>query len=204
MKKLHILLLVIVITALCISAINPYEKLTWLLEVAPAIIGILILGATYKKFKFTNLTYTLIAVEMLILIIGGHYTYAKVPLFDILKDELGLSRNYYDRIGHLAQGFIPAMIIREILIRFNVVNGRKWIQFIVISLCLALSATYELLEFAVAKAIGQSAEAFLGTQGDVWDTQWDMLCAFIGASLSVYLLSKRQDKEIISIEKVGE
>ena len=168
---------------------------------SPAIIGLVILGATYRKFRFTDLVYILIAVEMMILIVGGYYTYARMPLFDMIRDYFGLARNYYDRLGHLAQGFIPAMIIREIIVRFKIVNGKKWTAFMVISLCLALSATYELFEFGVAKAIGQSADEFLGTQGDMWDTQWDMLCALIGAAVSVMLLSKEQDREIEKLSK---
>ena len=201
MKKLHIFLLAVIIISLIISGIDPYERLTWFLEVSPAIIGLVILGATYRKFRFTDLVYILIAVEMMILIVGGYYTYARMPLFDMIRDYFGLARNYYDRLGHLAQGFIPAMIIREIIVRFKIVNGKKWTAFMVISLCLALSATYELFEFGVAKAIGQSADEFLGTQGDMWDTQWDMLCALIGAAASVMLLSKEQDREIEKLSK---
>lgn len=192
----------VIIISLIISGIDPYERLTWFLEVSPAIIGLVILGATYRKFRFTDLVYILIAVEMMILIVGGYYTYARMPLFDMIRDYFGLARNYYDRLGHLAQGFIPAMIIREIIVRFKIVNGRKWTAFMVISLCLALSATYELFEFGVAKAIGQSADEFLGTQGDMWDTQWDMLCALIGAAVSVMLLSKEQDREIEKLDNL--
>ena len=201
MKKLHIYLLAIVLISLGVSSINPYERLTWFLEVFPAIIGIIVLAITYKKFKFTDLVYILIAIEMIILIVGGYYTYARMPLFDMLSDYFNLGRNYYDRLGHLAQGFIPAMIIREMLIRFKIVNGKKWTNFITVSMCLALSATYELFEFGVAKAIGQSADEFLGSQGDIWDTQWDMFCALIGSTISILSLSKRQDKEIAEINK---
>lgn len=163
------------------SAIRPHDYFTWFLEVFPVFIALPILVFTYKKFPLSNLVYVLILIHAMILMVGGHYTYAEVPLFNWLRDHFDLGRNYYDRIGHFAQGFVPAMIGREILIRKNVLKEEKWLFFIVCSICLAISACYEFIEWWVALASGQGADAFLGTQGDVWDTQWDMFLALIGA-----------------------
>ena len=156
------------------SAINPADYFTWFLEVLPALIGFAVLAVTYKKFKLTNLTYTLILIHCIILMVGGHYTYAKVPLFDWIRDYFEMDRNNYDKVGHLAQGFIPAIIAREIFIRKSVISNTRWLNFLVVCVCLALSAFYELTEWWVAISSGESAEAFLGTQGYVWDTQSDM------------------------------
>jgi len=166
------------------SAIRPHDYFTWFLEVFPVFIALPILFFTYKKFPFSNLIYVLILIHAMILMVGGHYTYAEVPLFNWLRDHFDLGRNYYDRIGHFAQGFVPAMIGREILIRKNVLKEGKWLFFIVCSICLAISACYEFIEWWVAVASGQGADAFLGTQGDVWDTQWDMFLALIGAFIA--------------------
>lgn len=181
------------------SAISPYDYFTWFLEVLPAVIGFIILVLTYKKFKLTNLTYTLILIHCIILMVGGHYTYAKVPLFDWIKDVFDLSRNNYDKVGHLAQGFIPAIIAREIFIRKTVVNAKSWLNFLVVCFCLAFSAFYELIEWWVAELTGESAEAFLGTQGYMWDTQSDMALALLGAVLALVLLSKLHDRQIKDI-----
>jgi putative membrane protein len=179
------------------SGINPKDQFTWFLEVAPALVGIIILGATFNKFRLTKLAYTLILIHAVILMIGGHYTYAEVPLFDWIKDFWGLERNNYDKVGHLAQGFIPAIIAREILLRNKIIiNKPKWLNFIVVSICLAISAFYELIEWWVAELTGESAEAFLGTQGYMWDTQSDMALALLGALLSLILLSKMHDNQI--------
>lgn len=163
------------------SAIRPHDVFTWFLEVFPIFIALPILFFTYKKFPLSNLIYGLILIHAIILMVGGHYTYAEVPLFNWLRDTFDLGRNYYDRVGHFAQGFVPAMVAREILLRKNIVKGDKWLFFIVCAICLAISACYEFIEWWVALASGQGAEAFLGTQGDIWDTQWDMFLALIGS-----------------------
>jgi putative membrane protein len=181
------------------SGINPKDQFTWLLEVLPALIGIIILAFTYNRFRLTTLTYTLILIHSIILMVGGHYTYAEVPLFDWLKDVFELERNNYDKVGHLAQGFIPAIIAREILVRKSVVAGKGWLGFIVVSICLAISAFYELIEWWVAVLSGESAEAFLGTQGYIWDTQSDMLLALLGAAIALILLSRMHDKQLEEI-----
>lgn len=178
------------------SAINPVDYFTWFLEVLPALLGIVILGLTYNQFKLTKLTYLLILIHCIILMVGGHYTYAKVPFFDWVKDVLELNRNNYDKIGHLAQGFIPAIIAREIFIRKSVVSNTKWLNFFVVCFCLAFSALYELIEWFVAELTGDSAEAFLGTQGYVWDTQSDMALALLGAIFALLFLSKIHDSQL--------
>ena len=188
---------VIIFFAILISSgINPKDYFTWFLEVLPALIGIIILAVTYNKFRLTKLAYSLILIHCIILMVGGHYTYAEVPLFDWIKNHFDLARNNYDKIGHLAQGFIPAIIAREILIRKKIVNGSKWLNFIVVSICLAVSAFYELIEWWVAELTGESAEAFLGTQGYAWDTQSDMALALIGAIFSLLALSKIHNEQL--------
>ena len=187
---------IIFFTVLIWSGINPKDYFTWFLEVLPALIGIIILAVTYTKFRLTKLAYSLILIHCIILMVGGHYTYAEVPLFEWIKTHFDLARNNYDKIGHLAQGFIPAIIAREILIRKKIVNGSKWLNFIVVSVCLAVSALYELIEWWVAELTGDSAEAFLGTQGYIWDTQSDMALALIGAIFSLAALSKIHNKQL--------
>ncbi|MDH5523967.1 MAG: DUF2238 domain-containing protein, partial [Desulfobulbaceae bacterium] len=177
---MRIVWIVIYLAVFVWSAIAPKDYYTWILEVLPAMIGAGILAATYKKFRLTPLCYGLILVHCLILMVGGHYTYAEVPFFDWLKEVFAWQRNNYDKLGHLAQGLVPAIIAREILIRKQVVNGRGWLNFLIISICLAISAFYELIEWWVAILSGTSAEAFLGTQGYSWDTQSDMAWALIG------------------------
>jgi putative membrane protein len=167
-----------------------------LLEVLPALIGIALIAATYSSFRLTTLLYFFILVHCIILMVGGHYTYAEVPLFDNL---FGSERNNYDKIGHFAQGFVPALLAREILIRKQVVNGDIWRNLFIVSICLAFSAFYELIEWWVALASGEDAEAFLGTQGYVWDTQSDMFLALIGAVCSLMLLSKIHDRQLKSV-----
>jgi len=194
------LLLVIFIFVLVWSGIHPKDGFTWALEVMPAIIGVIVLIVTYKKYKFTNLVYFLILVHSVILMIGGHYTYAEVPFFDWIRDCFHQSRNNYDKIGHLAQGFIPAMITREIFIRAKVVKSKKWMNFIIVTICMAISVTYELIEWFVAIFSGEEGDAFLGTQGYIWDTQSDMLYATIGAILALLTLSKMHDKVL---QKIG-
>jgi putative membrane protein len=178
------------------SVVNPHDYLTWALEVSPALVGALVLLLTYRRFPLTRLTYVLILAHCVILIIGGHYTYAEVPLFDMLKEPLGWERNNYDKIGHLAQGFVPAIIARELLLRLSPLERGGWLNLFVVSLCLAISALYELVEWWVALLSEQAAEAFLGTQGYVWDTQSDMWWALIGAVLALVLLAGRHDREL--------
>lgn len=189
---------IIFCTTLIWSSIFPKDYFTWFLEVIPAIVGFFILWATYNRFRLTTLLYILILAHCIVLMVGGHYTYAEVPLFDYLKDMLESDRNNYDKVGHFMQGFVPAILAREILIRKNVISTRGWLNFLVISVCLAFSALYELIEWAVAEATGDSAEAFLGTQGYVWDTQTDMAVALVGAISALILLSKFHDHQLIS------
>lgn len=183
------------------SVIEPHDYFTWFLEVFPAIIAIIVLWATYTKFPLTPLTYWLILAHAIVLMIGGHYTYANVPLFDWIQDHFHLSRNYYDKVGHFFQGFVPALIARELLLRKSPLTVGKWLFFIIVSICLAISAFYELIEWWVALLSGAGAEAFLGTQGDVWDTQSDMMLALIGAMSALILLGKFQDKQLNSVTK---
>lgn len=197
--KLHLTLLIIFILCSVISFIGCYEPFTWFLECIPAFLGVVVLIATYKKFQFSNFTYFMIFLHCIILIVGGHYTYAKVPLFDWLKEVLHQSRNNYDKLGHFAQGFVPALIIREIFSRKHVVNGNKWLSFIIISISLAISAFYELIEWFVSINTGESGDAFLGTQGYIWDTQSDMLTALIGSITAIALFSGIQEKSIRNV-----
>lgn len=189
-------LLAIITFSLILSAIEPYEGGTWFLEVVPVLIGIPILFFTFKRFPLTPLTYRLLTIHALILILGGHYTYARVPLGYWVQDLFDFSRNHYDRLGHLAQGFIPAILIREILLRTSPLRPGKWLFFLSFSVALAFSAFYEMIEWWAAIAGGEAAESFLGTQGDIWDTQWDMFLALIGAISSQLLLSTIHDKEL--------
>lgn len=202
MKKL--IWLTVFGAALIWSAILPKDYFTWFLEVAPAIIAVAILGATARRFPLTDLVYVLILIHSLILMVGGHYTYAEVPLFDWIRDTFDLARNNYDKVGHLAQGFIPAIVAREVLIRKGVVQGRGWMNFLVVCICLAISAFYELIEWWVALLSGESAEAFLGTQGYVWDTQSDMMLAMIGALLALATLWKIHDRQLARISFKGQ
>lgn len=196
----YTLLLVLFLLGLVISAIKPHDYFTWFLEVFPAIIGFFVLIFTYKKFKLTSLTYFMILVHCYILFVGGHYTYAEVPLFNWIRDVFEQSRNNYDKVGHFAQGFIPAMIAREIFKRREIIKPGFWLSFLTASVCLSISACYEFLEWFVAVVSGQSAEAFLGTQGYVWDTQSDMLYAFVGSITMLLLFSRIQDKQIEKLE----
>ena len=179
------------------SLIDPKDQFTWFLEVFPALIGFLLIVFTYKKFPLTPLLYTLILIHMIILMVGGHYTYAEVPLFDWIKEILHQSRNNYDKVGHFAQGFVPAVLAREILLRKHIVTAsRAWLNYIVLSIILSFSAFYELVEWWVAVATGDNAEAFLGTQGYVWDTQSDMMYALIGGISALILLSRLHDRQL--------
>ena len=181
------------------SITNPKEGFTCFLEIILAIIGLLILTFTFNKFRFTNFTYFLILVHSIILFVGGHYTYAEVPLFDYIREIFHQSRNNYDKVGHFAQGFVPAMIIRELFIRKKVIANQSFFNFIIICICLAVSASYEWIEWFVSIATGDGGDAFLGTQAYVWDTQSDMLFATIGAIVAILLFSKMQDKQLIKL-----
>ncbi|HIP59740.1 MAG TPA: DUF2238 domain-containing protein [Campylobacterales bacterium] len=194
-----VLWLAIFFAVLTWSAINPKDMITWVLEVSPAIIGFGILAWTYKSFPLTPLVYILILFHCVVLMVGGHYTYAEVPLFDTIAEFFDSSRNNYDKVGHFTQGFVPVIVAREIVIRKNVFSTREWMNFFIVSFVLAFSAFYELLEWAVAEISGEGAEAFLGTQGYVWDTQSDMAWALFGAVLALVLLSRYHDKELQTI-----
>lgn len=178
------------------SAIAPHDRLTWWLEVFPVLIALPVLVFTYKKLKFTRMVYVLILVHAIILLVGGHYTYAEVPLFNWLRDTFELSRNYYDRVGHFVQGFVPAIVAREILLKKSPLVAGGWLSFIVTCICLSISACYEFIEWWVAVVSGSGADAFLGTQGDIWDTQWDMFTALLGAITAQLLLASQQDKQM--------
>ncbi len=193
---LPVWLLMIGLVVLGWSAYGPHDYFTWFLEVVPALIGGGVLVATWQRFRFTNLVYVLILAHAVVLMVGGHYTYAEVPVGNWLRDVLHLSRNHYDRLGHFFQGFVPAMIVRELLVRTSPLRSGKWLFAVVASICMAISAMYELFEWAVAEATGQGAAAFLGTQGDPWDTQWDMFMCLCGALLSLLLLSRLQDRRL--------
>jgi putative membrane protein len=184
------------LAVMIVSAIHPHDYFTWTLEVFPAILGFLTLCLTFNQFRFSTFTYSLILIHCTILFIGGHYTYAQVPVFDWIKEVFHQSRNNYDKVGHFAQGFIPAAITRELLIRKEIVKSNNWIAFFTVCICLSISVLYEFIEWFVAIVSGQSSEAFLGTQGDVWDTQSDMLFALIGATCMVVFIAKIQDKQI--------
>jgi putative membrane protein len=195
--------LAIYLGVLAWSGIGPKDRLTWVLEVAPAVIGLALLAATRRRYPLTPLAYLLVLVHAVILMVGGHYTYAEVPLFDRLAEWLGHTRNNYDKLGHFAQGFVPAVLAREILLRTGVVRGRGWLNYVVITTCLALSAFYELLEWLAAELSAEGAEAFLGTQGYVWDTQSDMALALLGAVCAVLLLSRLHDRQLAAFTWPG-
>ena len=182
------------------SAIHPHDDFTWVLEVFPAILALAALALVYRKFQFTTFVYFVVLIHACILFVGGHYTYAEVPLFNWIRDHLHLARNDYDRVGHFAQGFVPALVAREVLLRNRIVLRRGWLPFIVLSICLAISATYELFEWRVAVATGSASDAFLGSQGDPWDTQEDMATALLGASAALVLFSRWHNTLIARLE----
>jgi len=192
-RNFHLGLLLSLALIFLWSAIRPYDRLTWWLEVFPAIIGMFLLAVTYARFPFSRLAYVMVWLHAIVLLVGGHYTYAEVPLFNWVRETFELSRNNYDRIGHLAQGFFPAIVIREILLRLSPLKPGKWLFFLVICTGLAISAFYELIEWWVALASGDDAVAFIATQGDPWDTQWDMFLALIGVIVSQLLLGRVHD-----------
>jgi putative membrane protein len=195
-EKYFFFLFVVFLIVFIWSAIKPKDYFTWILEVTPGIGGFIVLFITHKRFRFTDFIYTLILIHCCILFVGGHYTYAEVPFFDWVKELLHGERNNYDKVGHFAQGFIPALIAREMLLRLKIVNSRAWTGYLVVSMALAISALYELIEWWTAVLTGESAEAFLGTQGYVWDTQSDMFWALAGSVAAVVLFSKYHDKKI--------
>lgn len=189
-------LLAVTLLVLAWSGIGPRDRFTWFLEVAPVLIALPLLALTWRRFPFTPLAALLMTLHGIILMVGGHYTYAEMPLFNWLRDTLDLSRNHYDRVGHLAQGFFPAIVAREILLRTSPLRPGGWLFFLTLCFCLAFSAFYELIEWWVAEASGDDAVAFLATQGDIWDTQWDMFLALLGALSSLLVLSGRHDRQL--------
>lgn len=190
----------VLVGVLVLSGLNPYDRATWALEVFPVVIALPVMALTYRRFPLTTLLYAGIFLHALVLMLGGAYTYARVPLGFQIQDLLQLDRNPYDRIGHFFQGFVPALVAREILIRGAHVQGRRMLAFIVICIVLAISASYELIEWGAAVVMGQGADEFLGTQGDPWDTQSDMLLALIGASAALLLLSRWHDRQIAGMQ----
>lgn len=186
----------VTVAALVASGVGPYDRPTWWMEVAPVLLGLPLLVATRRRFPLTTLAYVLLTVHAVILVAGGHYTYARVPLGDWARDAFGLTRNPYDRLGHLAQGFVPAIVAREVLLRTSPLRRGGWLFTLVTALCLAISALYELLEWATAVIAGGGAVDFLGTQGDVWDAQADMACAWVGAMLAQALLARVHDRQL--------
>jgi len=189
-------LAVVTVVALVVSGISPYDGPTWWMEVAPVLVGLPLLVRSRRTFPLTTLAYVLLTVHAVILVVGGHYTYARVPLGDWARDAFGLARNPYDRLGHLAQGFVPAIVAREVLLRTTPLRRGGWLFTLVTALCLAISAVYELLEWATAMAAGGGAVEFLGTQGDVWDAQADMACAWVGAMAALVLLGRVHDRQL--------
>lgn len=195
------ILLALVSLLLLASGVDPVaDRYTWFLETLPVMLGVPLLLLTGRRFPLTPLLYRLLAVHAVILIVGGYYTYAEVPLFNWLRDTLELSRNHYDRVGHLAQGFIPAILAREILLRLSPLRPGGWLFLIVTSICLAFSAFYELFEWWIALLSEQAASAFLGTQGDTWDTQWDMFLALVGAITAQLTLARLHDRQLRRLE----
>ena len=193
-------LLLLVLLLLGWSGVAPRDRLTWWLEVAPVLIAVPLLVATRRRFRLTPLAYVLIALHAAVLVVGGHWTYAEVPAGFWVQDALGLARNPYDRLGHLMQGFTPAIVAREVLVRTSPLRGGRWLSPLVVCVCLAISAAYEILEWLVAAATGTAAEAFLGTQGDPWDTQWDMALAGLGAVTALLLLSRLHDRQLAGLQ----
>ncbi len=192
-------LLFAVSAVICWSGIAPKDRLTWWLEVTPALLGLIALFVTRKKFRFTPLLQTLIALHMMLLAVGGHYTYAEVPAGFWMRDLLHLGRNHYDRLGHFAQGLVPALLAREIILRRGIVLSRAWTGFFAVCIALAISAVYELIEWITAEIYGQNADAFLGGQGDIWDTQKDMACALVGAICAIVVFRRWHERQLRAI-----
>ena len=202
MHRTNVLVIVAVVLVLLLglSGLRPYDRLTWVLEVFPIIVALPILFLTYRRFPLTTLLYALIFVHAVILMVGGHYTYARVPLGFAIANFFGLHRNPYDKIGHFAQGFVPAIAAREVLVRGRYIRTRGMLAFVVISIVLAISASYELFEWASAVSLGQGADDFLGTQGDPWDTQSDMFFALVGGGAALIGLGRYHDRQIGALE----
>lgn len=188
-----------VLAVLALSGWDPHDRTTWFLEVVWVLVGLPLLVLLGRRRPMTPLLYCLLAAHAVVLMVGGHYTYAEVPLGDWVRDAFGLDRNPYDRLGHLMQGFVPAVLVRELLVRTSPLRGSRWLAPLTVCACLAFSAVFEMLEWAAAVAGGHAADAFLATQGDVWDTQWDMFCALIGATLSLLLLSRVHDRQLARV-----
>ena len=201
-RREPLVLLAAGLALLAVSGVHPKDRFTWILEVAPIFVAVPILFATYRRFPLTPLAYRLIFLHAVVLMAGGHYTYAEVPLGFWFRDLLGLARNHYDRLGHFAQGFVPAILAREVLRRRLGLRPGGWLFFLVTCVCLAISAAYELVEWWTALASGSAAMAFLGTQGDVWDTQWDMFLALVGAMTSQLLLSRMHERQLARLESL--
>jgi putative membrane protein len=201
MKTIYVLISIFFITFFW-SIYHPKENFTCFLEIFPALLGFVLLAFSFNRFRFTNLTYRLILVHCMILFIGGHYTYAEVPLFDYFKEVFHQSRNNYDKVGHFAQGLVPAIIIRELFLRKKVISNKSFFNFIIVAVCLAISAAYEWIEWIVSISTGDQGDAFLGTQGYIWDTQSDMLFATIGASVGLIIFSKLQDIQLQKLETI--
>jgi len=199
MNRAVLLWLAVFMAVLLWSGWQPHDYPTWWLEVLPALLALVILAITRKRFPLTNLLYVLILLHSIILMVGGHYTYAEVPLGDWVRELTGGNRNNYDKLGHLAQGFVPAMVARELLLRFDVLAIKAWLGFLVVCICLAISAFYELVEWWVALLSEEAAESFLGTQGYAWDTQSDMLMALLGAIAALLLLARLHDRQLASL-----
>nr|WSY57599.1 DUF2238 domain-containing protein [Streptomyces sp. NBC_00886] len=193
----------LVVTGLAVSAWHPHDRATWFLETVWVFVGLPVIVLTWRRFPLTGLLCCLLAAHSLVLAVGGHYTYAQVPAGDWVRDTFGLSRNPYDRFGHLMQGFVPAVLVRELLTRTSPLRGSRWLAPLTVCACLAFSALFELFEWAAAVIGGHGADAFLATQGDVWDTQWDMFCALIGATVSVLLLSRVHDRQMGRLGVIG-
>ncbi len=190
------IMIAVAAAAVVVSGIGPKDRATWWMEVAPVLIAVPILWATRRRFPLSPLLYGLIAVHAIVLCVGGHWTYAEVPLGFWFRDALGLARNHYDRLGHLMQGFVPALVARELLLRTSPLRPGGWLFTLVTAVALAISAIYEFIEWGAALLLGQGADAFLGMQGDPWDTQWDMFMAFLGAMLAQALVARLQDRQV--------
>jgi putative membrane protein len=200
MSRQHAVMLAAFFAVLLWSGIGVFDRLTWILEVTPALLALAIVAALWNRFRFTNLLLWLITLHCIVLMVGGKYSYAEMPLFNWLRDEFQLARNYYDRVGHFMQGFVPALVAREVLLRLGVIAKRAWTAPIALALAVAFSAVYEFAEWWAAAALGDSADHFLGTQGDPWDTQWDMFMCTVGALVSLKLLGRTHDRELKRLE----
>lgn len=198
-SRSYVATLIVMLLGLVISGITPFDRGTWVLEVAPVVVALPVLWLTRARFPLTSLVYWLIALHATILVIGAHYTYARVPAGFWLQEAFDLSRNHYDRLGHLAQGFVPAMIARELLLRCTPLRVGNWLMFLVTATCLAISACYEFIEWWSALLLGAGADEFLATQGDVWDTQWDMFLALLGAIAAQLLLARWHNRQLVGM-----